>query len=289
MTERVIPRALVEKTASLSTGGPPFDRNRCMRSQDVILMLTASPDTARSLGERSRDFHPMLRESGRGVNLLLRVQSAPFCRLVAESLRKGLYSGLTTGPGRYERRERGMPLRQRITRGSGFFTLLSSSCLLIALVVLAVGPLGCGESEPEDGEETGAGAETASGQESGDPAVDSAGASEEEAQVPDLVTASHILIAYEGAERATTTRSKDEAEQLITDISGRISSGDIEFAGAAQEYSDCPSGSRGGDLGQFSRGAMVPEFEQTAFSLQVGEVSGVVETAFGYHLIQRTE
>ena len=168
-------------------------------------------------------------------------------------------------------------------------TLSASSLMLLALSILAIGPLGCGESEPAEGEGAEETAETASGNESEDLTAESAGSSEEEAPVPDLVTASHILIAYEGAERATTTRSKDEALQLIDGISDRISAGELAFGDAAQEYSDCPSGSRGGDLGQFSRGAMVPEFEQAAFALQVGEVSEVVETAFGYHLVQRTE
>ena len=61
------------------------------------------------------------------------------------------------------------------------------------------------------------------------------------------------------------------------------------FFDLAKEHSDCPSGNEGGDLGHFGKGMMVPEFEESAFSMEVGETSGVVETSFGYHLIQRTE
>lgn len=84
------------------------------------------------------------------------------------------------------------------------------------------------------------------------------------------VKASHILV-----------KTKEEAEQIRTDIV----SGKISFAEAAEKYSSCPSGARGGDLGFFGRGMMVPEFDQASFSLPVGEVSEPVQTQFGYHLI----
>lgn len=59
------------------------------------------------------------------------------------------------------------------------------------------------------------------------------------------------------------------------------------FEELAQTFSKCPSGKRGGDLGEFGRGRMVPNFEEAAFALQVNEVSPPVRTQFGYHLIQR--
>jgi parvulin-like peptidyl-prolyl isomerase len=101
------------------------------------------------------------------------------------------------------------------------------------------------------------------------------------------VRASHILLMYKGSARSTATRSKAEAEQQIGDLQAKITGGS-DFADLAKQHSDCPSSAEGGDLGTFGKGQMVPAFENAAFSMQIGEVSGVVETSFGYHLIKRT-
>ncbi|MEM1031492.1 MAG: peptidylprolyl isomerase [Myxococcota bacterium] len=103
----------------------------------------------------------------------------------------------------------------------------------------------------------------------------------------DRVNASHILLMYQGSERSTATRSQADAQNLIADIKRRLDEG-AEFATLARQHSDCPSSAKGGDLGAFGRGQMVKAFEDTAFALAVGATSDVVETGFGYHIIQRT-
>ena len=102
----------------------------------------------------------------------------------------------------------------------------------------------------------------------------------------DQVSASHILLAYEGAMRSSATRSQEEALAQITELKAKIDGGEA-FADVAAASSDCPSGAKGGSLGDFGRGQMIKEFEDAAFSMEVGDMSDVVETAFGYHLIQR--
>lgn len=103
----------------------------------------------------------------------------------------------------------------------------------------------------------------------------------------DQMRASHILLMYQGSERSTATRSKEEALSRIQELKAELDGG-ADFAELAQGNSDCPSGGQGGDLGFFGRGMMVPEFDSACADLAVGDVSGVVETAFGYHLIVRT-
>ncbi len=101
------------------------------------------------------------------------------------------------------------------------------------------------------------------------------------------VRASHILLMYKGSMRSTASRSKAEAQEQIQQLLGKLQTGEA-FATLAKQHSDCPSSAKGGDLGQFGRGQMVGPFEDAAFGLEVGQTSGVVETPFGYHIIQRT-
>ena len=104
----------------------------------------------------------------------------------------------------------------------------------------------------------------------------------------DAVAASHILISYKGALRSETNRDRREARKLADKILKELKSG-RDFAELARKHSDGPSGPRGGELGRFERGQMVPEFDQAVFGLETGAISEVVETKFGYHIIKRTK
>lgn len=79
-----------------------------------------------------------------------------------------------------------------------------------------------------------------------------------------------------------------EQQFEVEDLLKKIAAGE-KFEDLAKKFSKCPSSQRGGDLGQFGRGRMVPSFDEAAFALQVNEISKPVRTQFGYHLIQRYE
>lgn len=89
--------------------------------------------------------------------------------------------------------------------------------------------------------------------------------------------------------QSNITRGKDEAQRIIEGYQERIRSGEISLGTLAVTESDCSSARKRGDLGYFGRGDMQKEFEEAAFALQPGEVSGVVDTASGLHLIERLE
>ena len=99
--------------------------------------------------------------------------------------------------------------------------------------------------------------------------------------------ASHILLMYAGSDRSSNNRSKADAQRLIGGLKTQLDQG-ADFAALAKAHSDCPSGGSGGDLGAFGPGRMVKPFEDATFAMGVGDVSDVVETAFGYHIITRT-
>lgn len=85
------------------------------------------------------------------------------------------------------------------------------------------------------------------------------------------VNASHILV-----------DSEEKANEILADINA----GKITFEDAAKQYSSCPSAKEGGNLGDFTRGQMVPEFDAACFTMEVGELRGPIKTQFGYHLIR---
>lgn len=106
------------------------------------------------------------------------------------------------------------------------------------------------------------------------------------------VKASHILVAYKGATRAaeTVTRTKDEAKALAQQILKEAKAAPGNFATMAQTKSDDPSAAQNsGDLGFFGHGVMTQAFEDAAFGLKVGQISDVVETEFGFHVIKLVE
>ena len=104
-------------------------------------------------------------------------------------------------------------------------------------------------------------------------------------QKPEQVKARHILIKTE-SEAGDAEKAK--ARQKLEEVREKAVAGE-DFAALAQTYSEGPSNARGGDLGYFSRGQMVKPFEEAAFALEKEEISEIVETQFGYHIIQVTD
>ena len=96
---------------------------------------------------------------------------------------------------------------------------------------------------------------------------------------PHQVLCQHILV----------KGSNDAALYKIKEIRERIVNDKADFAEEAKKHSDCPSGAQGGSLGWFGRGMMVPEFDKAAFEMKKGEVSGIVTTEFGYHIIYKAD
>jgi peptidyl-prolyl cis-trans isomerase C len=98
------------------------------------------------------------------------------------------------------------------------------------------------------------------------------------------VRASHILIRPEGFDDAAKKKARAAADDVL-----KQAKGGADFAELAKKHSTDGSAQAGGDLGFFTKGTMVPEFSAAAFSLQPGQISDVVETQFGFHIIKVTE
>ena len=107
---------------------------------------------------------------------------------------------------------------------------------------------------------------------------------------PQRIGAKHILISFKGGVRAApgVERSEGEARSLAEQIARKAREPGADWNALAAQYTDEPgSKETGGDLGRFPRGQMVKPFEDAAFALEVGEISDVVQTPFGFHVIQR--
>ena len=108
------------------------------------------------------------------------------------------------------------------------------------------------------------------------------------------VRASHILVKHIGSRRPSSWRcevvtlTKEQALAKLAAIRASIVAGTAAFADVARVESDCSSAARGGDLGSFAHGAMQKPFSDAAFGLSVGELSGVVDTDSGVHIVLRT-
>jgi parvulin-like peptidyl-prolyl isomerase len=98
--------------------------------------------------------------------------------------------------------------------------------------------------------------------------------------LPDMVHAAHIV------RNIDEKTSEEEARAGIENVARLLSDG-ADFAETADRHSDCPG--RGGDLGFFPRGQMVPEFDKVVFALQPGQISGIFRTPFGYHIARMIE
>ncbi|MBX3187827.1 MAG: peptidylprolyl isomerase [Labilithrix sp.] len=114
---------------------------------------------------------------------------------------------------------------------------------------------------------------------------------ERRADEPSKIGAKHVLVKYAGAKKApaTVTRTREEACLRAEEARAKLEGG-ASFADVVKEYSEEPgAATREGSLGAIARTDVVPPFADAAFELAAGEVSHVVETDFGFHVILRTE
>ena len=107
--------------------------------------------------------------------------------------------------------------------------------------------------------------------------------------MPDKISASHILIMHKDSDNSRSKLSKAEAKKKIDEILIDLKKDEKKFADFAINNSDCACSEYAGDLGEFGHGVMVKDFEEAAFKLEIGEISEVVETAFGFHVIKRNK
>ncbi|KAJ7651599.1 hypothetical protein DFH06DRAFT_1041587 [Mycena polygramma] len=116
----------------------------------------------------------------------------------------------------------------------------------------------------------------------------------QELQHAGQVRASHLLVKHSGSRRPASwkesniTRSKEEAIEILRGHQAQIGTSAEKFSELARVHSDCSSHEQGGDLGWFKHGQMQKPFEDAAYGLQVGQISDVISTDSGVHLVMRT-
>jgi uncharacterized protein YifE (UPF0438 family) len=161
----------------------------------------------------------------------------------------------------------------------------------VVLIVAAIGGVGCdgtlaGIGRTPREPETPLPAATA---EAGVPGTEGPASKAEPG--PITIAAKHLLVMHTGSRAAPRKikRTREQARARAEQALARIKAGE-DFDKIVAEYTDEPGGAeRHGDLGEFKRESMVKRFSDAAFALDVGQVSGVVETEFGFHVIKRTQ
>ncbi len=108
---------------------------------------------------------------------------------------------------------------------------------------------------------------------------------------PPQYAGSHILVAYKGAMRADpkVTRTKEDAQKECAKLAEQARKDPTKFADMAKKHSDGPSGAKGGSLGKWFKGMMVPEFDKAIEGMKIGDISDPIETPFGFHIILRQD
>jgi parvulin-like peptidyl-prolyl isomerase len=108
----------------------------------------------------------------------------------------------------------------------------------------------------------------------------------EQFSIPETVNASHILICHNESLNCLSNLSKLGAKDKIENILSKLKDNENDFSELAEIYSECPSSEKGGNLGFFTKGQMTPAFEDAAFDLEEDEISEIIETEFGFHIIK---
>jgi hypothetical protein len=113
----------------------------------------------------------------------------------------------------------------------------------------------------------------------------------EPTEAPSEFAGAHILFAYVGAMRAKpdVTRTKEEAQKAAQEVFAQVKKDPSKFAELALQHSACPSKAKGGSLGKWQPGRMIPEFDAAVKKSKIGDIIGPVETAFGFHIIRRDD